>query len=422
MKITRSANPVIVVPPLEDRKKARSARAITREEKEQCAAFELALEWEGLKKAKKLRKLLEYLYDRRCMALSSRVIGSEFSGVLLTADFDSTATRGSLASIRGKLLEYQKAHPTNPWIISLPDGTENDGYQLTFTRLNLPVSPSEVFWKPHLQMIETTRVISGAHLFFHNKRTGAVLRYYDVNTVKDKYDAKGGAAKDKLKDDLLADLKAAHPEQNTEGLEPWQSIYLATGDVQAYETLMRWFHARNGVLIERITSRDISEREMLRLTPILIGRPRTNPFIKSLLEADSAAKFGYRVDGPKGTIKINNIRENERRALKDFSISPDGVVSAVADAGIVFGIVTRLPSPGDRGYVTIIACDYYALMIARIVEVMTVDKQAQELLAFMEWPDKQPLPNAFEMLFVAKLSPGDLEGEGYPQLRAWRPL
>jgi len=60
------------------------------------------------------------------------------------------------------------------------------------------------------------------------------------------------------------------------------------------------------------------------------------------------------------------------------------------------------------------------MVIARIVEAMTNETHAKELLRRMGWPIGKPLPDAFEMLFAVDIAPGGLDGEGFPKLLLWR--
>jgi hypothetical protein len=258
--------------------------------------------------------------------------------------------------------------------------------------------------------VNDTVVISGSHLFFLNANRTKTLRYSDVNETDGTTEA------------IVGVLKKSHPDCDANGLQPSHSTYLATGDVLASERLSRWFHRERGLLIERLTSRETTQTEVHRRTPILIGRPQTNPFIRTAMISREAAAHGYRIHSIPGTVEITNLRDNEREDLSDFPISANGVVGPIAGLGKVFGIVSRLKNPGGRGFITIIACDYYSMVIARIAETLTDDKLARELLERMRWPLGKPLPDEYELLFTTDLQPGEVSGEAYPKLVTWRAL
>jgi hypothetical protein len=375
-------------------------------EKEWAALIERIAGSKGFSAAKKRRKLLRLLFENRQRRLNGNEVEELFFGEV---GFDPARSRNALKEVRDELKKYAMQAAGDRWVCELPSAEENDGYQLLFRETKIQLKPSQCFWQPHVKTAEDVIVVSGSHLFFFDSNGEKVLRYTDVNV-------------DNGKKETLSALKAAHKDCDVSVLEPWHNTYLATGDVQAYEALLRWFHRESGTgtLIRRVTSRDVTEAEVHRRTPILIGRPQTNPFIEKMMDSRHAAHLGYRIHTSKGMVRIKDIRPEEKVALSRFPISADGVVGPVTESGVVFGIVTRLRNPSGYGHVTIIACDYYAMVIARIAEALTNDKHAQEFLNRMKWPENKELPHSFEMLFAVTLSPGNLEGEGYPELLAWR--
>lgn len=191
--------------------------------------------------------------------------------------------------------------------------------------------------------------------------------------------------------------------------------------MHAHGALLEWFYRAGHILIKRVTSRDITESEVHRRNPILMGRPQTNPIIQTLLsKPPQASKFAFRIHDPKGTIRVTNVNPRKIKELSGFPISDDGVVGPVMNMGSVFGIVHHFLNPSGNGHITIISCGHYAMVNARIIETPTNEKQAKLLLERMSWPLREPLPDYFELLFTIDLSPGGLQGEGYPQLVTWR--
>jgi hypothetical protein len=358
--------------------------------------------------------ILDFLWQRRSAPPTDVDIEQGlFGNKQPIADIDGTRSRVAVGEVRVRLGQYKNSAKDEKWHATVPKG--RGGYRLVFTLAATPLTATQVFWNAHLKSFREPIVITGSHLFFWEPGTSRITRYYDFNSEA------------KEKDKILEELLSAHPElvkpgSNTLPMEPWRDVYLASGDVYGYEALVRWFHQESsGILIERITSKQITEHEVHRRNAILFGRPETNPIIKTLMDAPpQASKFAFRIHPLKGAIKVSNPDPRTMADLNKFPISRDGVVGPITDDGKVFGIVTRFPNPGGRGHITIVACGHYAMVISRIVEALTDETHAKELLTRMGWPSGEALPDFFEMLFTVDLTPGGLEGEGFPQLVTWR--
>jgi hypothetical protein len=308
-------------------------------------------------------------------------------------------------ALREALKEFVEGPGTNePWRCELLPGIRGQGYRLKFVKRD--TSPTELFWCPHLEAPNRIVVVCNSHLFFHDPEQNSSFRFYDTN-------AEGDA------EEALALLRKLHPKAYKKGLLPIR-FYLSSGEVNAYAHLQSWFHTHAGVLIPRRVSRDVQAREILNSSPILLGRPDANSFIKRILNSPEASHLAYRFHKPLGAVKINAPRKDEIKALSRFPLSSGGVLGPVPNWEVVFGIVTRLPNPSGYGSVTIISADYYATVIAQIAAALTSDEQASRLLAQMNWPAGKSLPESFEMLFAVRLSPGNMEGEGHAELMAWR--
>jgi hypothetical protein len=60
---------------------------------------------------------------------------------------------------------------------------------------------------------------------------------------------------------------------------------------------------------------------------------------------------------------------------------------------------------------------------SQMAAALTDEMQLRQIFARMKHPLNTPLPNAFEMLFLVRLWPGDLDDDaGDAQLLCWRPL
>jgi hypothetical protein len=359
-------------------------------------------------KSPKSSELLSFLFERRGEKLTSVTIEMEFRGTSFDSHvFDSANSRNLLKSVRQKLEKYVSLAKGERWICRLPLGDENEGFQLSFEETEPEISPSQIFLGAHVEMASDIRVITGSHLFFFDSREGMVVRYSDVNVDGDR-------------EEMLDALRRTHVGYDAVALEPWPDTFLAAGDVRAYELLLGWFLSRAGIVVPRLTHREITENEVNRRTPILIGRPYTNPLIRKLLRSRHAAHLDFRFESKDGSVKIARSEDRDRDRLKRFELSPEGAVKPPADRSLAFGVFARLRNPSGRGHTTVIACDYHAMVIARIVEVLTDDKRATELLQRMQQPLNRKLPDSFEMLFSVTISPGGFGGEGFPELLAWR--
>ena len=339
-----------------------------------------AKEWENLIRrilassyftdSPKSSDLLRFLFERRETKLSSITVEIEFRGVPFDSPiFDSANSRNLLKSVREKLEEYTGGVKGERWVCELPLGDENEGFQLLFRETLQEFSPSQLFFGTHIETAEDIRVITGSHLFFFNARDNTILRYSDVNAEGDR-------------EDVLDALKRAREGLDTSMLEPWPNSYLAAGDVRAYELLLGWFAKHTGIIVPRVTHREITENEVSRRTPILIGRPHTNPLIRKLLRSRHAAHLDFRFNGRDGSVRIGRIQARDREGLKRFDFSGDGVIKPTEERSLAFGIFSRLRNPSGHGHTTIIVCDYYAMVIARIVEALTVAQFVQNARGF----------------------------------------
>jgi len=359
----------------------------------------------------KLCRLLDFLFKNRNVRLQSKQIEADHFGETDLADRHDVGghSREEVSRLKKGLYSYALKARNEKWECFLPHASRSEGYQLAFRLSREERTATEILWAPHLERADGTILITGSHLFFFDPKKKAVLRYYDFNPQ----------ASDK--DDLiLKTLRKTHPDRPAMNLMPWHNVYLASGDIHAHESLARWFYAHTGVYVERVTSRDISDKEYNRRAPILIGRPETNRFVNGIYESRQGAHLRYRIHTQTSGVKILGIQPHEQQKLAGrFPVTRGGVVGPVPKSDTVFGIVARVRNPNGYGHITLVLSDYYAMVIARIVEAMTDEKHAAELLTQMEWPRDQALPDSFEMLFSVALSPGKAEGEGFPELLCW---
>jgi len=360
--------------------------------------------------------LLNWLWTRFPNKVTDLDIEIEFYGNKhAPSQIDTGRSRVALADLRKKVSAYQADERGEKWLLEPPKG--KGGHRLRFIPADRPSSAPHAFWNAHLRSFEDPVLVTGSHLFLFDPNQNKIIRYYDFN-VKGEPD----------KEDILDAFKIAHPEESfglkaSKTLEPWRDVYLASGDVIAHESFLKWFHAESSskILIQRKTSRSITTNEVHRRNVILIGRPQTNPLIETLMKSEpQKSRFAFRIHPLRGALHVSNVCLRDFPELAEFTISSDGMVGPLETERRVFGLFTRFPNPGGRGYITIVSCGHYAMVIARIVDAMTNESHAKELLKQMGWALGEPLPDAFEMIFTVDIAPGGLEGEGFPKLLLWR--
>ena len=353
-------------------------------------------------------RLLRFLHDNRARGMESRDIEIQhYKRKPTGSTFNPAHARERISDLRLRLTKYQAMARLERLQCRLPEPSRGEGYQLVYAPTEW--SGPQAFWLHHLEQPKGLTVVTGSHLFFFNAERKTVLRFSDINASGQ---APGAAS---------SELMTKHPEASLAGFREWNNAYLASGDVLAHEKLARWFYDEANVLVERRTDHDISEVQLREMTPIFIGRPQTNRFIRTIQDSPEASHLRYRIQGEGGSLSIRDMTQEEKTRLARCEISSDGRVAVPPADHSVIGLVTRIPSPWGRGHVTIIACDYYAMVIARIVESMTEDEHASELLRQMNWPRTAELPSSFEIIFRVALSPGGIQGEGWPEILCWHP-
>lgn len=327
-------------------------------------------------------------------------------------DHNPGRMRIALIDTKAKLEAFAQNARKDPkarekWKCVLPDGDEDArlGFHLRYIRAE-ETGPIR-FWEAHLDSAEESLLVNGSHLFLYSTAERKILRLADFN-------ASG------RKDQILEKFAAKYPLTPLEGFEPWCDMYLATGEVRAHEHLLEYFHQKAGILLRRVNSRDVSEEAFLRSTPILVGRLATNSFICDNFNTRAGEHLDFRFDD-KGVLRIRGIDEHgDRERLADFRVGKDSTISSPHGEKHAFGIFARIRNWTGYGHVTMILCDSYAMVIARIIEATLEEKQAARLLEKMGRSLSDELPDSFEMLFSVELSPGGRPGEGMPKLLTWR--
>jgi hypothetical protein len=363
----------------------------------------------GFIKTKRGRNLLQFLFDHRAESLSAKEIEVDhFNRPIGHPGHNETNSRVACGALRRELDDYAKSHPGESLKCELPNAKLHGGFQLHFAGIDSSKTETELFWKPHLGGRVKTLVIGGDLLFFFELDADRVFRYYNVNLS--------------LKEaDPVASYKQSHPGDKDLRLEALEHSYLSTGEVRAFELLQQWFYDREGILLHRSTCRDISDAQIIKSAPILLGRPATNRFMKTFMSSPEGSSLGFHVDGPVGTIRISKITSKERVALANFPLSKEGVLGPSSGWKTIFGVVTRMPNPGGYGHLTIISADSQANVYSAIIEALTDNVLLKQIMAQAGWSLDSGIPDSFELLLAVTRSPAGMNGESKARLLLHRP-
>jgi hypothetical protein len=352
-------------------------------------------------RTKDQRALLDFFFENMAKQLSAKDIEIQHFGYG-TKDHrhDPGHSRGAILALNGNLKKYFDANPEEKWICEIPSASERGGYRLEFTeKKKTPKSPTELFWRPHLENAKDVLVVGNTLLFFYDASMNCLLRHRNINIGVSKKEA-------------MEALETSYPQGYSESLEikyPYESV----GESNAYDVLARWFHEHTGILIERRRSRQVIDEDIQDLSPIILGRPPANRFMKTILSSKAASRLAYRFDEERqGAVRISPaLTDTEEKALSRLSVNGN-LVEPSRNWETVFGILWRVSKPGGGGAVTIIGSEFNSLVEKRIIELLTDERRTADLFPKMNWSLDSDAPKSFEMLFVMEANPGDLEGGG----------
>ena len=380
---------------------------MTTEESKQIERIKGSEEFKG---AEKQRDLLDFFAKRMGTPFGAADIEEHFYGCpAFHRDHKPGRSRVAVLELRDRLARYRQANADDKWLCRIAGEGQKEAYELQLISSEQRPA-SDVFWGAHLDKVSDVIAVCGDHLFFFDRRQKMAFRFYDLNA-------------DGTDEELRTALGHFNLRGDRSELLPLRNVYLATGEVQAFEMLQAWFHDRSGILIRRVASRDIRPEMVHRSSPILFGRPDTNRYMKGIFDSQEAKHLGYRMGKTYGSIEIRNVTPQEKEDLAPWGLEvtgKDGKLGPVKNWEHVFGVVTRIPNPSGYGFVTMISFHYYAKVTSQIVEALTTDKLAAAVLAKMKWSVQRNLPGSFELLFAVRISPGNIEGEGVAELLGWR--
>lgn len=295
------------------------------------------------------------------------------------------------------------------WRCELPKGIRGQGYQLKFTRRRQNNSAIERFWEAH-RSGRNVSVICDPLLFFYDQERGNLFRFVDTNI-----DQPGREA-------ALAELKRRHREAHKTSLVPGH-FYLDTGALLASERLRAWFLQSAKLHLPLHLSRDVSNKQLLTSSPIFIGTARTNPFIKRFFASPESKALAYRLHPDQFySVTVANPTAEETKTLGKWGIRTERRVGTInmSSPEITLGLVTRISNPSGSGVMTFLASDA-TFNVAQMAATLTDEEQLRGIFVRLGWALDRPLPTCFELMFLVRLWPGNLEDVAREaELIAWR--
>jgi hypothetical protein len=267
------------------------------------------------------------------------------------------------------------------------------------------VSACRRFWAAHLESGKEIVTVADPLLFFAEKEK--MFRFMDTNI-------EGTSRKA-----ALAELKRLHPKEHGAALIPGH-LYIDIGSVVASD-LIRDFFRSAGVNVPLLVDKH-ANAHWLKASPVVIANARNNSAVKSIFGSAGAQNFAYRLGGERyASMQIKNPNEAETRALESIGVKIGaGGVFERPSMELNFGIVTRMLNPRGTGVMTFISSDG-TFATKEMAATLTDEARLRTIFAQMGWPLDRPAPERFEMMFLVRLWPGDIDDEGSEaSLLCWR--
>jgi hypothetical protein len=281
--------------------------------------------------------------------------------------------RVSVASIRNRLAAYFATEGREEaWRLWIPKGQYRVVFEEAVEAETSEVSPGALarFWAPYFSGRSANIIVYTEPLFFRDNR-GHFFRDWYVNDP--------GAA------------ERVEKKLEASGLGPFEPAYhyLSSGEVHCLLSLSRLFH-ESGVPVETRSCRITSWNELRHANLILLGSPRTNPFLSSL-------------QGEEPWIVQPDCIQNRdplpgEQATYRGSRRLDGKLARRTE----YAVVTRRPGLSPSCAITWIAANH-GRAIEGAGHLLTLEDQVQRLLAGMGvWADAQ-VPERFQLLMQVEM-------------------
>lgn len=383
------------------------------DQKEQEALIQKIVASSRFKKAPRMRDIFVYLSKNSHRFVSRNELALEVYKASASATQLSVANdAGERCDALKNALEWFAEGPgaNEAWRCELPDGIRGEGYQLRFTKRQRSSSTIELFWDAHRNSRKEISVICDPLLFFYDQERGSLFRFVDTNI--DQPD----------REKALSELKRLHRDAFKPGLVSGH-FYIDTGAVFAAERLRECFLHFGRSPLPLHLSRDVSNKQILTSSPIFIGTSRTNAFTKRFFGSPESGMLAYRFHPDQFySITVSNPTQQEGRVLGELGMRTEkrtGILH-MQSPEMTLGIVSRIVNPSGSGVMTFLASDA-TFNVAQMAATLTDEQQMKRVFARTGWPLEKPVPECFELMFLVRLWPGNLEDvAGEAELIAWR--
>lgn len=324
--------------------------------------------------ADNLKRILRYLVERwrENPAAAPKEYEIAVHALNRAASFDpriDPIVRVCMSSIRERLDAYYATEGQQaPWRLEVPRGQ----YQLRFLPRQEPgvqaasaSYPVASFWGPYLEASYPNLVVYTEPLFFRAGE-GRYFRDWQVNTVE------GGEEQ----------IRARYAMPAEEEVEPAYH-YLSSGEMHCLLSVTRMFHEA-GVPVETRNCRQLNWNELSRCNVILLGSPRTNPFLRQLQAGLPMIVHGDHVEaeGPPGSSQVYQGRRYR-----------DGALPRMEE----YAVVTRRCGLAPGSCVTLIAANH-GRAIEGAAHSLTVENDLDAVLRQIRPDPNQPVPARFQIL------------------------
>lgn len=339
--------------------------------------------------------LLRFLFDHREKPIMGTTIEIDFLK-LQGHRVDAGIVRAQVVELKKRIEKYLVDAPSESIRCVLPDAASTGGYQLRFERTE-GISASHSFWSAHLHSDKEVPVVCSRLLFYWDDTSGMMFHFMDANIE--------GLGKE----EALEVLRLSHKKHHKESLIPGH-LYIDAGSIAAAERVRDYF---------RISKRHVplifdkfSNMEWLKSSPIIIGNIRNTPSMKRILGSAAAEHLAYRLDDKRFCgITIKNPTNHEVKALKSIGVALDAQGSFCEPfTKVTIGIVTRIPNPRGAGVMTFVSSDG-TFTTEQLAVALTDETQVRAIFTKMGWRLAGPIPERFELMFKARLWPGDSDDQ-----------
>jgi hypothetical protein len=355
----------------------------------------------AFRRPKDLRNLLNFLLEHCDGLLSADQIEEDhFGRPIDDPRFDSGHARGRILELKKCLDAYYKSNLDEPIKCEVPNASDAGGYQLRFRRLTESVSACRQFWAAHLASGKQVKVLCDPLLFFFDFSQGKAIRYFDTNIE--------GTDRETAQAELR---RRKHTAEATKGFVPGH-LYIDVGSVTAAEHIREYFRSSTRLNVPLQLEKQ-SSRHWLQSSPIVIGNSRTNIAIQRIFNASATARLHYRLhQHTYGGINIRNSNAHKDllRALAAVQGPVDDKGDLLMETGLEIGIVSRIVNPSGHGAMTFICADG-TLTTAQMAMALTNELYMRTIFARMGWQAEEAVPSEFELMFLVRLWPGDINDQ-----------